>query len=75
MLNLDTGLVLPQFHTSHDEFFETITDQEGKAKWRRLAGFGKARSRELEYKSVSKLEKEKGELSVADKEHSKAEDE
>ena len=41
VLNMDTGLVSPQFHVSHDDFFETIKDDRYQAtsSWQQLAGF------------------------------------
>jgi hypothetical protein len=41
VLNLNTGLVSPQFHVKHDEFFETITssNRSGRAAWIILAKF------------------------------------
>jgi hypothetical protein len=41
VLNLNTGLVSPQFHVKHDEFFEMIdkTKQQSLFPWITLAGF------------------------------------
>jgi hypothetical protein len=41
VLNLNTGLVSPQFHVKHDEFFETITPTATatRSAWTLLAGF------------------------------------
>ena len=41
VLNLATGLVSPQFHVSHDDFFETTEDHhhQGPSAWQQLAGF------------------------------------
>ena len=41
VLNLSTGLVSPQFHVIHDDFFETVGHGAGvtKSYWQRLAGF------------------------------------
>jgi hypothetical protein len=41
VLNLNTGLVSPQFHVKHDEFFETITssNRSGRAAWIVLSKF------------------------------------
>ena len=44
VLSLDTGLVSPQFHIAHDDFFETVRqDQDTKveSKWQTLAGLNK----------------------------------
>ena len=46
VLSLSTGLVSPQYHVKHDEFFETI-DKKGnspKAPWMTLAGFRNQRA-------------------------------
>ena len=39
-MNPSNGLVSPQFHVTHDEFFETIDrrDKEPMAPWKTLAG-------------------------------------
>jgi hypothetical protein len=29
VLSLDTGLVFPQFHVQHDDFFETVSPKAG----------------------------------------------
>ena len=43
ILNLTTGLVSPQFHINHDEFFETVrpaaTNETTSSLWKRLSGF------------------------------------
>jgi hypothetical protein len=41
VLNPSTGLISPQYHINHDEFFETIdrTSRELPAPWKLLAGF------------------------------------
>ena len=43
VLNLNTGLVSPQFHCRFDEFFETVRhspdDAISTANWKQLAGF------------------------------------
>ena len=41
ILNLDTGMVSPQYHITHDEFFETINieDKSNIANWIKLTGF------------------------------------
>ena len=43
VLNLRTGLVSPQFHIIHDDFFETVKPGSGngitKSYWQRLSGF------------------------------------
>ncbi len=45
VLNLNTGLVSPQFHCSYDDFFETTRHLERdimtSANWKQLAGFTK----------------------------------
>jgi hypothetical protein len=47
VLNLNTGLVSPQFHIKHDEFFETISRHERSpaSPWRLLTGFHKSAPR------------------------------
>jgi len=47
VLNLDTGLVSPQYHVSHDDFFETTEDHRHQATsaWQQLAGFTKGNRR------------------------------
>ena len=41
VLNLDTGLVSPQFHVKHDEFFETVKPNAGNdhvvSRWQYLS--------------------------------------
>jgi hypothetical protein len=46
VLNLNTGLVSPQFHVKHDEFFETINDnnRHQRAAWLLLANLVRPRS-------------------------------
>lgn len=43
VLNLKTGHVSPQFHVSHDDFFETVRDSTGNSipvsNWQSLSGF------------------------------------
>ena len=47
ILNLTSGLVSPQFHIIHDNFFETVrpgaTDEKSPSLWQRLSGFAKGR--------------------------------
>jgi hypothetical protein len=42
VLRLDTGLVSPQFHVQHDDFFETVIPKEGNpailSHWQKLSG-------------------------------------
>jgi hypothetical protein len=42
VLSLDTGLVSPQFHVQHDDFFETVSPQAGNpailSHWQKLSG-------------------------------------
>lgn len=47
VLNLNTGLVSPQFHVAHDNFFESVkmNDPESQAIWKTLAGFKRGRGR------------------------------
>jgi hypothetical protein len=44
-MNINTGLVSPQFHVVHDEFFETIKaeDRQLTAAWTIMAGFKEVR--------------------------------
>ena len=41
VLSLTTGLVSPQFHCNHDDFFETVSRAPGStaSSWKRLLGF------------------------------------
>jgi hypothetical protein len=41
VLNLNTGLVSPQFHVTHDDFFETTEDHchQSTSAWQQLTGF------------------------------------
>ena len=45
VMNPMNGLVSPQFHVSHDEFFETINRKEGEANgaWKILSGLNKVK--------------------------------
>ena len=45
IMNINTGLVSPQFHVVHDEFFETIKAEDRKltAAWTIMAGFKEVR--------------------------------
>ena len=47
ILNLNPGLVSPQFHIIHDDFFETARpgaiDEKSSSLWQRLSGFAKGR--------------------------------
>jgi hypothetical protein len=42
VLSLDTGLVLPQFHVQHDDFFKTVSPKAGNpsvlSHWQKLFG-------------------------------------
>jgi hypothetical protein len=42
VLSLDTGLVSPQFHVQHDDFFETVSPKSGNpvilSHWQKLSG-------------------------------------
>jgi hypothetical protein len=56
VLSLDTGLVSPQFHVQHDDFFETVSPKAGNPEilshWQKLSGIrlnGKAE------KSITKV--------------------
>jgi hypothetical protein len=48
VLNINTGLLSPQFHVSHDDFFETVRPSTGnpsvQSLWQQLSGFHKSRS-------------------------------
>lgn len=48
VLNIHNGLVSPQFHVKHDEFFETVNKDGDKmtSPWKVLAGFHRIRSYE-----------------------------
>lgn len=40
VLSLETGLVSPQFHVRHDDFFETVRpSSQNLSHWQALAGF------------------------------------
>ena len=59
VLNIDTGLVSPQFHVIHDNFFETLKPDLGnvhrkKSNWQYLAGFKKMSTKLNVDKSESK---------------------
>jgi Reverse transcriptase (RNA-dependent DNA polymerase) len=43
ILNINTGLVSPQFHVSHDDFFKTVRPSTGNPLWQQLSGFHKSR--------------------------------
>ena len=49
VLKLDTGLVSPQFHVLHDDFFETIRDKNNlmESKWQQLSGLMTNRTRSI----------------------------
>ena len=49
VLKLDTGLVSPQFHVLHDDFFETIQDKNNlmESKWQHLSGLMTNRTRSI----------------------------
>ena len=48
-MNPSNGLVSPQFHVTHDEFFETIDrrDIEPMAPWKTLDGLRNVQQKEL----------------------------
>ena len=51
VLNINTGLVSPQFHVSHDDFFETVRPSTGNppihSLWQQLSGFQKKNKTQL----------------------------
>ena len=61
VLNLETGLVSPQFHVKHDEFFETVKPNSGNdhvlSKWQYLSGIKRmGRERRVQLNEMSNTE-------------------
>jgi hypothetical protein len=42
VLNIETGLVSPQFHVKFDDMFETVSSQQLQIKWQQRTGFKKS---------------------------------
>ena len=63
VLNLETGLVSPQFHLKFDTRFHTVKQENFDSKWQTKAGFilqrEPSRPQEKVNNSVSKIQREK----------------
>ena len=56
VLSLSTGLVSPQYHVSHDDFFETVRSAEENtflSNWQSLTGFQRVKSFKVNNDSVT----------------------